>query len=512
MPTMNLKRFNRYPIVVAAAVVSFSAGAFPLSARAQDTGITATNDAIASYNAGIDAFKKNDLPGAMAAMEKAVSADPKNAEAQAWYGYLLLRQNNAAEAIPHLETAVSLKSTADACTNLGNALLSKPERTQEDTLRAREMFRKAAALTPKSSEAQFNIGIASGRSGDYPAAAAAYRQAVALNPKDARAWTNLGDAYLKMQKDSEAASALEKAVELSPQDGALQANLGAIQYRRGNVVGAIQHLEASRALDGLNYGALTLLARAYAQTGKNREAGNAYGAAADLQESGAPSAPKVADPSTRYNQGVVLARAGRLSEALAAYDKALTLNPHYVDALLNAGAIQFQQGRTDAAITRFQSALEIQPGSVIAQSNLAAAYTKKGEMDKAAPLWQKVVAASPKDYTSRENLADLLMSRNKPAEALPLYKQMARLNPKAAAPQIGLGLAYQKLDNLDAAYAAFTRAIRLDPRSATAYNDLGVLYEKRGQLTEAMAAYKKALALNPSMPDARVNLARFAIK
>ena len=509
---MNSKRFNRHNLIFLAAFTSLSAATFPLSARAQDTGTTAANDAIASYNAGIDAFKKDDLPGAMAAMEKAVSADSKNAEAQAWYGYLLLRQNNAAEAMPHLETAVSLKPTADACTNLGNALLTKPDRTPEDTLRAREMFRKAAALAPKSAEAQFNIGIASGRIGDYPAAAAAYRQAVALNFKDARAWTNLGDAYLKMQKDSEAASALEKAVALSPQDGALQANLGAIQYRRGNVTGAIQHLEASRALDPQNYGALTLLARSYAQTGKNREAANAYGAAADLQASGAPSAPRVADPSTRYNQGVVLARAGRLSEALAAYDKALALNPRYVDALLNAGAIQFQQGQTDAAITRFQSALEIQPGSVIAQSNLAAAYTRKGDSGKATPLWRKIAAASPKDYASRENLADLLMSQNKPSEALPLYKQMAHLKPKAAAPQIGLGLAYQKIDNMDAAYSAFTRAIRLDPKSATAYNDLGVLYEKRGQLAEAMTAYKKALALNPSMPDARVNLARFASK
>ena len=509
---MNSNRYNRHPVLFIAAFTSLSVMAFPQSARAQDTGTAAANDAIASYNTGIDAFKKDDLPGAMAAMEKAVNADPKNAEAQAWYGYLLLRQNNPTAAMTHLEIAVSLKPTADACTNLGNALLTKPDRTQEDTLRAREMFRKAATLTPKSAEAQFNIGIASSRIGDYAGAAGAYRQAVALDPKDARAWTNLGDAYLKLQKDSEAASALEKAAVLSPQDGALQANLGAIQYRRGNVTGAIQHLEASRALDGQNYGALTLLARSYAQTGKNREAANAYGAAADLQDSGAPSAPKVADPSTRYNQGVVLGRAGSLTEALAAYDKALTFNPHYFDALLNAGAILFQQGQTDAALTRFQSAVEIQPGSVVALSNLAAAYTKKGDSPKATQLWQKVVALAPKDYASRENLADTLMGQNKTAEALPLYKQMARLNPRAAAPQIGLGLAYQKSGNLNAAYAAFSRAIRLDPKSAAAYNDLGVLYEKRGQLTEAMASYKKALALNPSMADARLNLARFASK
>jgi tetratricopeptide (TPR) repeat protein len=83
-----------------------------------------------------------------------------------------------------------------------------------------------------------------------------------------------------------------KAAALSPQDGALQANLGAIHLRGGNIPAGIKHLEAARALDPKNYGALTLLGKAYAQTGKNREAANAYGAAADLQDEGAPSARK----------------------------------------------------------------------------------------------------------------------------------------------------------------------------------------------------------------------------
>ena len=165
-----------------ASVYSLTAFGAPVAALAapQDNGASAGGAASAStgtsFADGIAAFKKGDIIAATAAMKSAVASDPKSAEAQAWYGYLLLRQDNATEAIPYLETAVSLKPTSDAYTNLGNALLIKPGRTQADTVRAREMFGKAAAAAPKSAEAQFNLGIAASRVGDYAGSAAAYRQ------------------------------------------------------------------------------------------------------------------------------------------------------------------------------------------------------------------------------------------------------------------------------------------------------------------------------------------------
>jgi tetratricopeptide (TPR) repeat protein len=148
---------NRHNLLVLAASLTVVFAQIPaVAGQGQGTGdagstanIPATRTTVDnSFSEGIAAFKQGDLSAAAAAMEKAVAADPKNAEAQAWYGYLLLRQNNPAAAIPYLETAVSLKPTPDAYTNLGNALLAKPGRTQADTLRAREMFLKTAAAVP----------------------------------------------------------------------------------------------------------------------------------------------------------------------------------------------------------------------------------------------------------------------------------------------------------------------------------------------------------------------------
>ena len=76
---------------------------------------------------GLDAYKDGDIAKATSEMEKAVAEEPANAEASAWLGFLYVKQNDGERAIPILEKAISLKPTlADPYTNLGNALLSKP--------------------------------------------------------------------------------------------------------------------------------------------------------------------------------------------------------------------------------------------------------------------------------------------------------------------------------------------------------------------------------------------------
>jgi tetratricopeptide (TPR) repeat protein len=66
-------------------------------------------------------------------------------------------------------------------------------------------------------------------------------------------------------------------------------------------------------------------------------------------------------------QGFVLRAAGQVPEALAAFDQAIALKPHYAEAYTAKGALLAKQGKTAEAIAAFGQAIEANP-------QLAAAY------------------------------------------------------------------------------------------------------------------------------------------
>jgi tetratricopeptide (TPR) repeat protein len=267
------------------------------------------------------------------------------------------------------------------------------------------------------------------------------------------------------------------------------------------------------------------LGRVYAETGRTAEAAAAFGEAADRSDERAAAttgAGKKPEVTARYNQGVMLAKIGKLQDALAAYEKVLAVDPRYYDALVNSGFVLFRQKQTEEALTRFKTATTVRPTVPLAWINLATLHTQKNDHANAAAAWRKVTALEATNYDARAFLATELTRLNQPIEAIKVYEQMGALRPKAAEPLIAIGLLFQKQAdavktaaqkqaNLVQAKQAFEEAIRREPKSAIAYNNLGVVHERRGEMPEAIAAYKKALSLDPVFGDAKKNLARFKI-
>jgi tetratricopeptide (TPR) repeat protein len=60
-----------------------------------------------------------------------------------------------------------------------------------------------------------------------------------------------------------------------------------------------------------------------------------------------------------FTEGVYLAQAGKAEEALAAFERTLTLNPNHVDALFNAMSISAALGRSGEAETYAQRLLAL---------------------------------------------------------------------------------------------------------------------------------------------------------
>ena len=69
---------------------------------------------------------------------------------------------------------------------------------------------------------------------------------------------------------------------------------------------------------------------------------------------------------------------GSADEAITWYQKALKLNPQFVDALYNLGSIYHQKGQLDEAVGYYEKALQLNPQLAMAYNNLGSILQQKG--------------------------------------------------------------------------------------------------------------------------------------
>jgi tetratricopeptide (TPR) repeat protein len=85
--------------------------------------------------------------------------------------------------------------------------------------------------------------------------------------------------------------------------------------------------------------------------------------------------------ATQHNDlGIAYYNQGRLSEAVAEYQKAIEINSNFVEAHSNLGAAYRSQGKYDLAIASCQKAINLEPNDAVAQYNLGAAYHSQGKL------------------------------------------------------------------------------------------------------------------------------------
>lgn len=79
-----------------------------------------------------------------------------------------------------------------------------------------------------------------------------------------------------------------------------------------------------------------------------------------------------------YNQGMEFFAQDQLDEAVAAYQRALELDPNYADALHALAMTYAQLGRLDDAIAAAKSLIEVAPQDELAYTSLSIFYQQKG--------------------------------------------------------------------------------------------------------------------------------------
>ncbi len=196
---------------------------------------------------GMIHYEKDHLADAAEAFKKAIAQDADDREATEMEGVSLFRLGHPAEALPYLE----------------KAKLAKVEHTNV--------------------EPEYVLGLCYSDVSRYDDARHAFATQYGFAGDSAEAYLLAGRLFLRREFRDQAAAQATKALELNPSLPLAHELLGEAALARGDVVGAIQELEAERKINPLEGDVYDRLGDAYLRIGQYSDAQTALNRAVLLE-------------------------------------------------------------------------------------------------------------------------------------------------------------------------------------------------------------------------------------
>lgn len=211
-----------------------------------------------------------------------------------------------------------------------------------------------------------------------------------------------------------------------------------------------------------------------------------------------------------YGHGVCLAALGKQDEALADFDKAVTIDPKYADALCERGIVQIAKGVKDKGCMDLRKAkvLKNEKAKGLYESNacsgMSSTFVTKGDEKLSA----KDYAGAILDYTSAIQLnsdsiqpylkrAECQVALKKYDKAIVDYNKALKIKADTITIVYLRGMAYNAASNWKLAFADFSSVIKLSPNHYDAYMGRGAACEGMENDRSAMYDYTQAIRIKP---------------
>jgi len=289
---------------------------------------------------------------------------------------------------------------------------------------------------------------------------------IATQAENPQAWFDLGFAQSHLGKTTEAISAYKKAVALDPKWFEAQQNLGLTLAKSGDLAAAASALKTAVTLAPTTGGQQALAA--------------AWLSLAQVTEDSQPQ------------------------DSLAAYQKAVELDPTNPDAQLGAARMAERSGNATAAEQQYLKLAEAGNNDSIEQ--LIGLYLKQKRFAEAESWLHKYIFANPQNAAAQLQLGKLLAAEGKPQEAIAMLEPAYKASPD---PKLAGDLASLYLETKQYAAAAdlLRPLIAQNPNDAQLHLDYGTALMHQLKYPEAQTVLLKAVQLNPNLVQAYSDLA-----
>lgn len=447
--------------------------------------------------------------------------------------YLEAEQYN--RAVPEFEAAIKLDPNfIGAHAALARAYLEQNELESAGTAVAAALkldanYQPALLLYGTIIEAYHDKGKAHLDDKRYTEAVAALQKAITLgadlgdnsqvdHPENTHIYVHLGAAYIGMEAYQQAIEALQHAIAQDADLVDAHYNLGYAYVEQGTHDQAIPHLERAIAIAPHLKRAHYNLARAYRESGNLEAATNAVTETLRLDPN-YQRAHELADTikQEHYNRGITYLNDERYSEAVTAFQNAITLDSDFAIAHYNLGLAYLKMEAYPRAVPSLEKTTVLDPNHKAAHHALALAYLGQQELGKARETAREALKIDA-NYQPVHSLLEAIDPSYRPPETQdttqpdpqeptqPDPKQSIDPQPDAKSRQQmhhELGTAYLDSKMHAEAIAEFQKAIDIDPDCVGAYISLGAVYLEMEQLDDAENAVRAALRIDADSQSAR---------
>jgi tetratricopeptide (TPR) repeat protein len=375
---------------------------------------------------------------------------------------------------------------------------------------------KPTVVAPDHASSYYHAGLAhlyedmavnAGRPDYATQAVEEYKLALNADPNSVVLQHGLAELYFKLGRVREATSTAKEQVQLNPKDVVAHKLLGQIYLRQlGDSQGtesgdqlqlAIGEYETLVKLEPKEIEDHLLLGQLYSMDHDSVKAEGQFKMAQAIDPN---SEDSVLNLARLYS---VQGEFGRAAETLAAVpvdDRTMRIE------LALGGAYDAARKPTDAAAA-YQRALVLEPGNIDAERGLANDLLTEGKLDEAAKQFGLVLAAQPNDVQAEIRIADIQRRQGHYEDALATLEKAKGLTKDNDELSYNEALIDDSLGRYDDAVTVLTGLVESSTHTDGKYAEgekanraifldrLGIIYREQNKTPEAVAAYKQMITL-----------------
>ncbi|MDX2270683.1 MAG: tetratricopeptide repeat protein [Cyanobacteriota bacterium] len=196
----------------------------------------------------------------------------------------------------------------------------------------------------------------------------------------------------------------------------------------------------------------------------------------------------------QYDKAEDWLRRGNLNEALAAFDRALNMDPNFALAWSRRGDVLVQLARYREAIDSYNGSLTINPYDETTRIRLALILGRVGKPKSAVVNYDKVLEINPEEGLAWHNRGIRLLQMKRTKLAVVSLNKALRVGQQHPKIWAARGIALRRVKRPRAAAESFAEALKRDPSNIKLWRWQGNAWVKANRYKTALNCYRRALS------------------
>lgn len=206
-----------------------------------------------------------------------------------------------------------------------------------------------------------------------------------------------------------------------------------------------------------------------------------------------------------YHLGRILLEAGKIDDAMASFERAITVNTAFEPGYLALASMHEARHDKDRAAAVLKKYLHnVNPRNREIRHQLVRVYVDAKDYQSARKELEELLADDPSDLDAQLRMALIHGEQKEYAQAIERLNAILKVRPAELKIRDYLGYLYEESKDTQKALETYAFNVQLEPTFFEGHLHLGVLYYRLKKFPEANEHLGRAIALNPKQPESHI--------